>query len=84
MINKKYPWILIDKNNMKEFKSKFLNTESVAFAMMKSGTLNYRKFSDFVIIKNESVIVDLENLMAGIGGDAVSIHSKVKQFLENA
>jgi hypothetical protein len=69
---------------MAQFKSKFHNTESVAFAMMKKGTLNYRKFSDFIIIKNESVIVDLENLMKGIGGDVVSVHTAVKRFLENA
>lgn len=84
MITKTYQWILIDKANMTSLKCKFYNAESVAFAMMKKGTLNYRKFSEFVVIKNESVIVDLENGMRGIGGDVVSVHSAVKQFLENA
>lgn len=84
MIAKKYPWILIDKTNMPQCKHRFHSAESVAFAMMKSGTIYYRNFNEFIVIKNESVIVDLVSLMAGIGGDAVFIHSKVKQILENS
>jgi hypothetical protein len=84
MIDRKYTWIVIDKTNMKNVNHRFHNTESVAYTMMKSGTINYRNFSEFIIIKNETKIVDLTSLMQGIGGDAVSIHSKVKSFLENA
>jgi len=84
MIAKKYPWILIDKTNMSQCKHRFHNVESVSFAMMKAGTINYRNFNEFIVIKNESVIVDLVSLMAGIGGGAVFIHSKVKQILEKA
>lgn len=84
MIAKKYPWILIDKTNMSQFKFRFHNAESVAFAMMKSGAIEYRNFNEFIVIKNESVVVDLVSPMAGIGGDAVFIHSKVKQILENS
>ena len=84
MITKTYQWILIDKTNMSGFKHLFRNMESVAFAMMKSGSRNYRNFNEFIIIKNESTVIDLTKLMEGIGGDSVSIHAKVKQFLENA
>ena len=84
MIKKTYPWILIDKTNMGKFHHRFHNSESVAFAMMKSGTIAYRNFNEFIVIKNESVVVDLVNLMAGIGGDYTSIHAKVKTFLEEA
>ena len=84
MITKTYPWILIDKTNMTKFRWKFFDTESVAFAMMKSGTINYRNFHEFIIIKNESIVVDLAKKMEGIGGDSVSIHKKVKEFLNAA
>ena len=83
MINKTYPWILIDKTNMKSLNHRFRNTESVAFAMMKNG-LQYRDFSEFVIIKDEKTVVDLYKSMEGIGGDIISIHAKVMEFLEAA
>jgi hypothetical protein len=84
MTNKTYPWILIDKANMAKIQHRFHNAESVAYAMMKSGTIQYRNFNEFVVIKNESVIVNLADLMEGIGGDYVAVHSKVKEILENA
>jgi hypothetical protein len=84
MINKTYPWILIDKANMGKLRLHFHNSESVAYAMMKSGTIRYRDFSEFIIIKNEKEIVDLKSKMAGVGGDAISIHNKVTNILETA
>jgi hypothetical protein len=84
MITKTYPWILIDKANMSKVSAKFRNTESVAFAMMKSGTICYRNFNEFIVIKNESTIIDLASLMNGVGGDAISIHNKLKKILENS
>lgn len=84
MIDKTYPWILIDKADMGGLRHRFHNTESVAFAMLKSGTLLYRNFSEFLIIKNEKTIVDLSKAMRGFGGDIASIHREVLEVLENA
>lgn len=84
MIKKIYPWILIDKANMSKVGFKFHNSESVAFAMMKSGTIRYRDFDEFIIIKNESQVINLKEKMVGVEGDENFIHSKVKAILENA
>jgi hypothetical protein len=80
MIKKRYPWILIDKANMSKTQHRFSSVESVAFAMMKSGTLVYRDFSEFIVIKDEMKVVDLSALTRGC--DAVSFHAKVKKLLE--
>lgn len=84
MIKKVYPWILIDKTNMSRLNKEFKRAENLCFAMMKSGAMKYRDFSEFIIIKNESKIIDLKKEMEGVGGDIVSIHNKVKNILENA
>lgn len=69
---------------MRTIRHRFFNEESVAFAMMKSGTINYRNFSEFIIIKDEKIVVDLSTLMQGIGGDAAFIHARVMEFLKTA
>ena len=81
MIKRKYKWILIDKADMRAVKTKFRDAESVCFAMMNSGTIRYRDFSEFILIKNESEVVDIAGKMAGIGGDMCNIHKKVLSIL---
>jgi len=68
---------------MSKVRHDFQRPESVAFAMMKMNGMTpyYRDFSEFIVIKNESEIIDFAARMEGVGGDTASIHRKVLSIL---
>lgn len=84
MIKKTYPWIVIDKANMSKIDYHCKNAKQVAYAIMKSGTIRFRDFSEFVVIKDESKVIDLVTLTMGIGGDSPAVYYAVVDILEQA